>query len=336
MKAAVLDSPGIGGVNVKELPDPRPGPGEVLVRMRAASLNFRDLVVTTGGYGPQQKQTGLTLLSDGAGEIVEVGPGVAGYRVGDRVASCFFQDWEGGPANARRLGSALGAHLDGVACELKVLPARGVMHFPDHLNWLEAATLPCAALTAWNAVLGATAVGPGETVVTQGTGGVSMFAAQFAVVSGAEVISTSSTHAKLERLAAIGSHHLINYKSEPEWGKRVRALTGGTGADLVVEVGGADTLKQSMLAVRPGGTLALIGVVSGRKAELNLGPVVTSFMRLQGITVGNRDEYAAMMRAIGLSKLKPVLDRSFPLSDIRKAMEYLQSGQHVGKVCIEI
>lgn len=336
MKAAVLESPGIQGIEIKDLPEPKPAAGEVLVRMRACSLNFRDSVVASGGYGAQQRTAGLILLSDGAGEVVEVGHGVTDYRVGDRVATCFFQDWDGGPADARRLSSALAAKIDGVACEYRALPTRGVMHVPAHLSWLEAATLPCAALTAWNAVLGATAIGPGETVVTQGTGGVSMFAAQFGAIAGARVISTSSSEAKLARLAAIGASDLIDYKTEPEWGKRVRQLTSGEGADLVVEIGGADTLKQSMLAVRAGGTLALIGVVSGRKAELNLGPVVTSFMRLQGITVGSRDQYAAMMRAVDRHKLKPVLDRTFPLADIRQSLEYLLSGRHVGKVCIEI
>jgi NADPH:quinone reductase-like Zn-dependent oxidoreductase len=336
MKAAVLQSPGIDGIEIKDLPEPKPAAGEVLVRMRACSLNFRDSVVALGGYGAQQKTSGLILLSDGAGEVVEVGLGVTGYRVGDRVATCFFQDWESGPADALRLSSALAANIDGVACEYRALPARGVMHVPAHLSWCEAATLPCAALTAWNAVLGTTAVGPGETVVTQGTGGVSMFAVQFAVMAGARVIATSSSDAKLSHLAANGALDLVNYKTEPEWGRRVRQLTAGEGADLVVEIGGADTLKQSMMAVRAGGTLALIGVVSGRKAELNLGPVVTSFMRLQGITVGSRDQYATMMKAVAYHGLRPVLDRTFPLADIRASLNYLLSGQHVGKVCIEI
>lgn len=336
MKAAILESLGVDGIRIKDLPEPSPAPGEVLVRLRAASLNFRDLVVIEGGYGSQQRREGLILLSDGAGEVVGIGEGVTEYRVGDRVATCFFQHWPSGRPTAERLGSSLSAQLDGVACEYRALPASGVVRVPDHLSWIEAATLPCAALTAWNAVIGEGGTQAGNTVVTQGTGGVSLFAVQFAKIAGARVISTSSAEAKLERLAALGAAGLINYRTEPDWGKRVRKLTDGVGADLVVEVGGADTLKQSMLAVRTGGTVALIGVLGGGKAELNLGPVVTGAMRLTGVTVGSRDSYEAMMRAVSLHSLRPVVDRVFPLHEIREALAYLRAGQHVGKVCLEL
>lgn len=335
MKAAVLESPGIAGVRLRDLPEPVAGPGQVLVRMRAASLNYRDLVVARGGYGSQQKQSGLILLSDGAGEIAALGEGVHGLQVGDRVASCFFEDWTAGRPSAARLATALGGQRDGVACEYRALAASGVLRVPDHLSWIEAASLPCAALTAWSALVADGGLRAGDTVLTQGTGGVSLFALQFALAAGARVIATSSSEAKLARLKAMGANELINYREEPQWGRRVRAMTG-EGADLVVEIGGAQTLKQSMLAVRVGGTIALIGVVSGNKAELHLGAAVTSYVRLQGITVGHRDSYADMMRAIALHGLRPVTDRVFPLADIQAALTYLESGQHFGKVCIEI
>ncbi len=336
MKAAILRSPGIDGIRIEDVADPEPGPGEVLVRLRAASLNFRDLVVLDGGYGAAQRKDGLILLSDGAGEIVALGAGVEEFQVGDRVTTCFFQDWVAGLPTAARLSSALSAHLDGIACELRSLPVRGVMPAPDHLSWIEAATLPCAALTAWSAVMAEAHTRSGEVVVTQGTGGVSLFAMQFAQMAGAQVIATSSSEAKLARLAALGCGTSINYRTTPAWGKRVRELTRETGADLVVDIGGADTLKQSMLAVRTGGTIALIGVVSGTRAELNLGPVVTSYMRLIGITVGSRDRYGEMLRAVALHKMRPVVDRTFALADIKQALFHLRSGEHVGKVCIEI
>jgi alcohol dehydrogenase len=336
MKAAVLRAIGIENLRVEDVPEPRPGRGEVLVRMRAASLNFRDLVVVDGGYGSQQKRGDLVMLSDGAGEIVEVGEAVREFKVGDRVVTCFCQDWEGGRPTAQRLQSGLGGLRDGVACELRALPASGVVHAPTEMTWSEAATLPCAALTAWSAVVTEGATKSGDVVVTQGSGGVSLFALQFALANGARVIATSSTDAKLARLAELGAHETINYTQIPEWGKRVAERTGGVGADLVVEVGGAGTLKQSLFAVRVGGTIALIGVLAGGRAELNLGPVVTRHVRMQGVTVGSRDGLIEMIRAISHARIKPVVDRVFALADIKGALEYLRSGQHFGKVCIEI
>ena len=336
MKAAILEATGsIDHLHLRDVPEPRPGPGEVLVRLRAASLNYRDLVVVRGGYGPGQKHD-LIPLSDGAGEVVEVGPGVTDLRVGDRVVTCFFQDWPAGRATPARLASALGGPRDGVACELRALPAGGVTKFPDHLSFGEAAALPCAALTAWNALFGEGTTLPGDVVVTQGTGGVSMFAAQLAVAAGARLVATSSSDAKLERLRDLGASDVIHYGDVPEWGKRVRALTDGRGADLVVEIGGAGTLAQSMRAVRPGGTIALIGVVTGGKAELPLGAIVTSGMRLAGVTVGHRELQGDMLSFMGQRRLRPVLDRTFPLAEIRAALAHLEAARHVGKVLIEI
>jgi NADPH:quinone reductase-like Zn-dependent oxidoreductase len=336
MKAAVLEAIGIDHVRVKDVADPRPEANEVLVRMRAASLNYRDWVTVEGGYGSQQKRNDLVLLSDGAGEVVAVGNEIDAWKPGDRVITCFFQRWDAGRPTVERLGSALGGRVDGIACEYRALPASGLMRAPDHLDSFEAATLPCAALTAWSAVVGETATKPGDVVVTQGAGGVSLFALQFALACGARVIATSSSDARLARLAGLGAHELINYREIPEWGRRVVERTAGVGADLVVEVGGAGTLKQSLHAVRVGGAIALIGVVSGGRAELNLGPVVTRQVRMLGITVGSRERLAEMIAAMSEARLRPVIDRVFPLADIEDALRYLKSGRHFGKVCIEI
>jgi alcohol dehydrogenase len=336
MKAAVLESLGLDNLRVKEIAEPRSGPDDVLVRMRAASLNYRDLVTIDGGYGSQQKRSDLIMLSDGAGEVVAVGDSVREYKIGDRVIGCFFQNWNAGRATAERLRSGLGGLLDGVACEYRALPASGVMRVPEYLSWVEAASLPCAALTAWSAVVGEVATRPGDFVVTQGSGGVSLCALQFAVAHGARVIATSSSEAKLARLAGLGAVELINYREVAEWGRQVVERTAGVGADLVVEVGGARSLTQSLRAVRVGGTIALIGVLSGGRAELNLGPVITRHVRMLGITVGSRDRLGEMIAAMTTKQIRPVVDRVFPLAEIRGALLYLQAGKHFGKVCIEI
>jgi len=336
MKAAVLESLGLDNLRVKDVAEPEPGPDDVLVRMRAASLNYRDLVTIEGGYGSQQRRKDLIVLSDGAGEIVGVGEAVRELKASDRVIGCFFQNWEAGRPTAERLRSGLGGLLDGVACEYRALPASGVMRVPDYLSWAEAASLPCAALTAWSAVVGETATRPCDIVVTQGSGGVSLFALQFAVACGARVIATSSSEAKLGRLAELGAAELINYREVAEWGRQVVERTAGVGADLVVEVGGARSLTQSLRAVRVGGAIALIGVLSGGRAELNLGPVVTRHVRMLGITVGSRDRLAEMIAAMAAKQIRPVIDRVFPLAEIGSALLHLKSGKHFGKVCVEI
>jgi alcohol dehydrogenase len=336
MKAAVLESLGLDNLRVKEIAEPRLGPCDVLVRMRAASLNYRDLVTIDGGYGSQQKRGDLIMLSDGAGEVAAAGDSVSEFRIGDRVVACFFQDWHAGRATAERLRSGLGGLLDGVACEYRALPASGVMRVPDHLSWMEAASLPCAALTAWSAVVGEASTKAGDVVVTQGSGGVSLFALQFAVACGARVIATSSSDVKLARLAGLGATEFINYREVAEWGRQVVARTAGAGADLVVEVGGAQSLTQSLRAVRVGGAIALIGVLSGGRAELNLGPVVTRQVRMLGITVGSRDRLGEMIAAMTTKQIRPVIDRVFPLAEVRDALLYLKAGKHFGKVCIEI
>ncbi len=335
MKVAVAEPLGLDNLKIIERPEPRPGAGEVLVRMRAASLNYRDLLAIEGGYGSQQKQADLVPLSDGAGEIVETGPDVTRWRAGDRVVGCFFADWQSGPPNAERLAANLGASVDGVACEYRVFSEHAILPVPAHLDFVQAATLPCAALTAWVAVIEQHTVKPGQSVLTQGTGGVALFAVQFAALAGATVVATSSTAEKLERLRALGARHLINYQDDPNWGQTAFKLAGA-GVDLVVDTGGAQTLSQSFRAVRVGGSVSIIGVVSGAKHALHIPILIAKYIRLQPVMVGNRDQFAAMLQAIDRHQLRPLVDRVFPFADIRAALGHLKSGRHFGKVCLEM
>ena len=325
---------GLDKLSLAERAAREPGPGEVAVRVRAVALNYRDLLMVRGHYNPRQPLP-LIPCSDGAGEVVAVGPGVTRVKVGDRVASMFAQDWASGQPNKAALSSTLGGPRDGMLAERVVLPERGVAPVPAHLEDAEAATLPCAALTAWSALVTLGGVTAGDTVLVQGTGGVSIFALQFACLLGARVIATSSSDAKLERARAMGAWRTINYRTTPDWGKVARKLSGD-GVDHVVEVGGAGTLQQSIRAVRPGGQISLIGVLAGGASELNMTPVLMQQIRVQGVLVGHREGFEAMCRAIGQHALRPVIDRVFPFSEARAALEHLASGRHFGKVCISI
>jgi NADPH:quinone reductase-like Zn-dependent oxidoreductase len=337
MRAAVLSKAGLAHLSVVDLPDPEPGPGEVLVRVRAATLNYRDLLTVEGGYGSRQRTENLIPVSDGAGDVVAVGDGVTRFAAGDRVVANFFQEWLSGEPDEAKLHSGLGGLIDGMACELRVLPEYGLCHTPEHLSDAEAAALPCAGLTAWSAVFDQGGVKPGDLVLTQGSGGVSAFALQFAKLAGAEVISTSSSDAKLARLRDLGSDHLINYVDTPEWARPAREISGGRGLDLVVEVGGAGTLEQSIKAVRLGGAVMLIGVLSGANHEFRLPLVVTRKIRLEGVTCGSREQFEAMLRAIDQNKLRPALDdQRFGLDELPAALAHLREGRHFGKVVVEI
>ncbi|RYY96537.1 MAG: NAD(P)-dependent alcohol dehydrogenase [Comamonadaceae bacterium] len=336
MKAMVMETLGVDNLRMKDLPDPRPGPGEVLVRLRAASLNFRDVLALQGGYGSRQKTSGLVPLSDGAGEVVEIGPGVRRFRTGDRVVNTFFPGWLAGPPDERFLMRDLGGMEDGVACELRVFSEDAVLPIPAQMSFVEAATLPCAAVTAWNAVRAHGAAGPEHTVLTQGSGGVAIFALQFARAAGARVIAISSTADKLAQLQELGAQHGINYREDAEWGKTARKLTQGSGVDLVVETAGAQTLKQSIRATRLGGMIAMIGMVSGASAEVNLPIVAMGSLRIHGIAVGSREHLQHVLAACATNAIKPVIDRVLPLQDLAEAVRHVQSGQQFGKVCIEI
>ncbi len=286
---------GLDNLALVERPDPRPGAGQVLVRLRAASLNFRDLLTVEGKYNPKQK---LPLIpgSDGAGEVVAAGEGVTRVKPGDRVCTLFAQRWIAGRPTRERLRSTLGGPLDGVLAELAVFDQEGLVHTPGHLSDEEAATLPCAAVTAWNALVTEGGITAGETVLVQGTGGVSLFALQLGKLLGARVIVTSSRDEKLARVRELGADETINYREVPDWGAKAKELTGGAGVDHVVEVGGAGTLQQSLQAVRFGGTISLIGNLAGSKVEVLLPQIFMQKVRLQGILVGDRESFEAMNR----------------------------------------
>ncbi len=310
-----------------------PAPGDIVVRMRAATLNYRDALMVTGAYNPRQPLP-LVPLSDGVGEIVARGEGVTDLSVGDRVCPLFVQGWMAGEPTKDKLATTLGGPIDGVLREELTLPAKNVVVPPPHLTDVEAAALPCAYLTAWNALIEQGAVAPGQTVLVQGTGGVSVAALQLARSVGARVIVTSSSDAKLERARALGADEVINYRAEAEWGKRAAALTDGRGVDIVVEVGGSGTLAQSLRAVRPGGIVAIIGVLGGATPEIDLRSVLMRNVRLQGVFVGHKEAMLRMVRAIAQTGLRPIIDRSAPWQDAPAALASLASGAHFGKIAL--
>jgi NADPH:quinone reductase-like Zn-dependent oxidoreductase len=326
---------GMDNLRLSSRPDPRPGPGQVLLRMRAASLNYRDLVVPMRGYGQYTGTLPLIPVSDGVGQVVEVGAGVTRVKVGERACPMFNQHWISGEPSMERLAhGSLGGPIDGTMADLMCLPEAGVLAAPAHLSDEEAATLPCAALTAWSAIVTYDSLGPGSRVLVQGTGGVALFALQFAKLLGAHVTVISSSDEKIARAKELGADAAINYSTAPEWYKATREITAGKGYDHIVELGGEKTLPQSLRCIRPGGTLSMIGVLSGGVMSAQLGLVVTRQVRLQGITVGHRDGFEAMMRAIGQHKLKPVVGKVFAFEELKEALAYLKSGAHFGKVCI--
>ena len=331
----IQDDWGIDNLKLATRPDPKPGPGQVLLRMKASSVNYRDLVVPSRGYGSHTGELPLVMLSDGAGEVIETGAGVGRVKPGDRVCPNFAQAWISGPPTPERLSRSLGGPVDGTMQEYMVLPEGGVTKFPAHLSWEEAAALPCAALTAWSALVTHDTLGPGSRVLVQGTGGVAPFALQFAKLLGAHVTVISSSDEKIQKVKALGADATINYVQVPEWYKATRDITGGAGYDHILELGGEKTLPQALRCIRPGGTLSMIGVLSGGNLAAPLGLVVTRQVRLQGITIGNRDGFEAMMHAIGQHKLKPVLDRIFEFEALKEALAYLKSGAHFGKICLK-
>jgi NADPH:quinone reductase-like Zn-dependent oxidoreductase len=336
MKAYELQGPsGIDGMTLVDKPVPTPGPGQVLVRLKAATLNYRDLLTVKGGYGSRQKFP-LIPGSDGAGVVESVGPGVKDFAPGDRVIGSFFEGWLGGEPSEVKMRTSLGGAVDGVLCEYRIWPSQALVRTPDHLTDAEAAALPCAGLTAWSAVVKLGNIRPGQTVLTQGTGGVSIFALQFAKMLGARVIATSSSEAKIERLKQLGADVTINYRTTPEWGKLVRQQTG-RGVDLVVEVGGVGTLNESIRATRIGGTIAFIGVLAGQpQAEPRISLMVMQQQRLQGTTVGSVEDLQAMADAITVNRMTPIMDKTFAFAEAKEAFAYMASGAHFGKVAISI
>ncbi len=326
---------GLDYITLGSRPDPVPGPGEVLIRMAAASVNYRDHVMARGGYGITGGRLPLIILSDGAGRVIDRGAGVSRVAIGDLVCPAFAQTWFGGPFRIEHREAMLGGRRDGVMCETMCVPEAAVVKAPALYTALQASTLPCAALTAWSALVGA-GVKPGDVVVTQGTGGVSLFSLQFARAMGAVTVITSSSDEKLERAKALGADVGINYRSHPEWHHPIRRLTRGRGADLVIELGGAASLEESLRAIRASGTIALIGVLSGAKAEIDLARVVTRNVRLQGVTLAPRDMFEDMIRAIERHRIEPVIDdRVYRFEEAGDAIRAIPEGRHFGKICIE-
>ncbi len=335
MKAWVINNFGIDELSLEDRRVPAIGESEVLVKFHAASINFRDLMVVEGTYNPKMKLPAVP-FSDGAGEVVEVGSSVTKWKAGDRVMPIFAQLWFDGDPNAEIRKSSLGAgsSWEGTLREFGAFNESGLVAIPSHLSYQEAATLPCAALTAWHSLVASGDVKPGETVVTLGTGGVSVFALQFAKAAGARVIATSSSEEKLERLRELGADETINYREREDWDKAILEITGGRGADHVIEVGGSGTLPRSINATRFGGHIAMIGALTGA-ASFNPTSVFMKAVRVQGIYVGHRRMFEEMARAIEVNQLRPVVDSTFGFGDVKAALHHMKDGKHFGKVAFD-
>lgn len=333
MQAIQLREPGgLDKLEVVELAAPgEPGPGEIKVRLHASSLNFHDYAVVAGMIPTEQNRIPM---SDGAGVVEAIGEGVSEFAVGDRVVSTFFPHWLEGPARVGDFRTTPGDGVDGYAREQVVRPVEWFTHQPKGYSHAESATLTTAGLTAWRALVVDGSIKAGDTVLVLGTGGVSIFALQFARLMGARVIATSSSNEKLARLREMGAEHTINYKETPNWGKRVKELTNGEGVDHIVEVGGPGTLPQSFDAIKIGGHIALIGILTGREGELPTAKLMAKQANLKGLIVGSRRQQIEMIRALETLDMHPVIDREFPLAEIADAFRYQESGQHFGKICL--
>jgi len=334
MKAFEIQKFGLDELVVVDRPDPVATPFHAVIKLHAASLNYRDLLTVQGQYNPRMRLP-IVPLSDGVGEVVAIGEGVTRVKPGDRVAANFSQKWLGGGPARPKLGASLGGPLDGMLSEFRLLHEDGLVHVPSHLTDEEAATLPCAAVTAWNSLINLGGLTAGQTVLVQGTGGVSMFALQFAKLAGARVIVTSSSDEKLERVKSMGADFGINYKTTPDWDKQAKEITGGVGVDHIIEVGGAGTFGRSLRAIKIGGHIGLIGNLSGNATEVNLIQILMQNVRIQGVLVGSRDTFESMNEAISLHSMRPVIDSVFSFEDARKAFEHMASGSHFGKICIK-
>lgn len=324
---------GLDRLQVSSRPAQSPGPGEITVRLRASSLNYHDYVIVSG-LAPRREDR--IPMSDGAGEVVAVGEGVSEFAQGDHVVSTFFPDWLDGDATVPGFGRVPGDGIDGYAREFVTMPATAFTRIPQGYSFAEAATLTTAGLTAWRALFVNDSIKPGDTVLTQGSGGVSLFVLQFAKLAGARVIVTSSSDEKLERLKELGADEVINYRSDPEWGRTARQLTDNVGVDHVIDLGGNDTLEQSVNAVKVGGYVSLIGVLGGITPTLPLAVALSRHVRLHAFLVGSRQHQIDMIRAIEHAKLRPIIDRHFALDELADAFRYQESGKHFGKIVVDI
>lgn len=323
-------------LTLKEVPRPSAGPGEVLVRVRATSLNRRDLYMLNGNYGPGGTAAGGIPLSDGAGEVIAVGDGVTRFAVGDRVAGIFFEQWIGGSPSPEILASARGGSTGGMLSEIIVSDEHSLVAIPEHLTFEEAATLPCAAVTAWVGLFKRGGLEPGEYVLLEGTGGVSTFGLLFAAAAGAKPIITSSSDEKLERARTLGAIGVANYRKNPEWQKKVREITGGAGVDQVLDVGGRDTLPKAIEALAHGGHIALIGGLTGFAASIPVGPVMLMNATASGIYVGSREDFEAMNAFISEHRIRPVVDRVFDFEEAPAAFDFMENGDYMGKIVIRL
>ena len=337
MRAYQLPKGGAGIEALKrvELPEPKPQYRQVLVKVAACSLNFRDLGIVRGTYRMPVRDN-IIPLSDGAGEVIEAGPGVTRVKAGDKVAGCFFQRWPGGEPSTDVQASALGGSIDGMLAEYAVLEEGGVVKIPGHLSFEEGATLPCAGVTAWHAMMNHARLIAGQTVLLQGTGGVSIFGLQFAHAMGIVPVITSSSDDKLVRAKTLGAAGTVNYKTTPEWDKAAVAFTGGRGVDHVVEVGGQGTLARSFGAIRTGGKISMIGGLSGAATELNPSLILARRANVQGISVGSTEMFEAMNAAIAANRIKPVIDRVFAFDEALAAYQHMAAGAHFGKIVIRV
>lgn len=337
MKAVVIESWGVENLTQIEREVPSVGPGEVRVKMAFASLNYRDLLMVQGMYNAKQKLP-LVPCSDGSGVVDAVGAGVSKFKVGDRVMGIFAQGWLGGEITREKIATTtMGGPLDGTLSEFRVFSQDGLVSVPEHLSLEQAATLPCAGVTAWRAIVDHGGILPGQWVLVQGSGGVSVFALQFAKLMNAKVIATTSSEEKAAKLKALGADVVINYKQTPEWAKPAREATGGRGLDVIVEVGGAGTMEQSLRAIKMGGRVCVIGVLAGPAGPISLIPVLMQDVRLQGVIVGSREHFVQMNQGISAAKLQPVVDaKVFAMSQIQEAFAYMASGSHFGKIVVQI
>jgi NADPH:quinone reductase-like Zn-dependent oxidoreductase len=324
---------GFDAVTLVDRPSLALGPHDVRVRIRAASLNFRDLTIIKGA---RKRKSPIVLASDGAGEVIEIGSAVQRHKVGDRVAGAFFPMWHDGELSDYQHQHALGGTQDGMLTEEAVLPESAWIKFPERLSFEAAATLPCAGVTAFHALHEAGRMRTGDTILVQGTGGVSMFGLQLAKAAGARVIVTSSSAAKRERALALGADHVIDYKADASWGQTARAWTGGRGVDIVIEVGGPGTFDQSVAALRYGGTMSIMGVLTGVRGEINTYGLFHKGLHIAGIYVGTIAMFEALVRAIEVSKIEPIIDRTFSFAEVKQAYAYLASGAHFGKVVVRV
>tara|TARA_R110002050_G_scaffold1244_5_gene8833 strand:+ start:138711 stop:139718 length:1008 start_codon:yes stop_codon:yes gene_type:complete len=331
-KAVFVNAGGFNTVTTKQVKANKPAPNEITVRLHANSLNYHDYAVVKGIWPTSELRIPM---ADGAGEVIEIGDNVTEFKIGDNVVSTFFPTWLNGEPVVDGFSTVPGDGIDGYAREYVTASINSFTKAPQGWSHVEASTLTTAALTAWRALMCFDTLKAGDTVLLQGTGGVSIFALQFAKMVGAKVIATSSSDQKLERLKDMGADHVINYRTEPDWGERAKTLNGGFGVDHVVDIGGGQTLEHSLNAVRIGGQISLIGILSGQTCEINIVKAFIKQVRLQGVLVGSRSQQVDMIKAIEINQLKPVIDKVFSLDDMVAAFEYQESNRHFGKICLE-